>query len=135
MSPFVFDIRISLGLNHQRSGQFAEAAREFKQALEGDPRNAQAHFDLALCYFRLRQLDEAIKELHAALALEPWYTRAEELLADIYLQKKDYAQTRVRLQHLLSVDPANFTAHYNLGVLSTLNQDWDEAQRQLLALR
>lgn len=100
------DIRISLGVNH-----YTEAAQEFKHAVARDPRNAQAHFDLALCYFRLRQPDEAIKELQAALALEPWYTRAEELLVDIYLQKKGYAQARERLQHLLSIDPRNCTAH------------------------
>jgi Tfp pilus assembly protein PilF len=131
--PDVVDIRISLGLNQQRLGHHAEAAQEFKGALNRAPRNAQAHFDLALCYFRLRQADEAIRELQAALALEPWYTRAEELLADIYLQRKDYAQARVRLQHLLFVDPANYTAHYNLGVLSTMVQDWGAAQQQLLS--
>lgn len=75
---------------------FEEAAREFKQALERAPLNAQAHFDLALCEFRLLRSDDAIKELQAALALEPWYTRAEELLADIYLHKKDYVQARAR---------------------------------------
>jgi tetratricopeptide (TPR) repeat protein len=131
--PDVVDIRISLGLNHQRLGHYAEAAQEFKRAVARDPRNAQAHFDLALCYFRLRQPDEAIKELQAALALEPWYTRAEELLVDIYLQKKDYAQARERLQHLLSVDPRNYTAHYNLGVFAAIARRWDEAQQQLLS--
>jgi Tfp pilus assembly protein PilF len=131
--PDVVDVPISLGLNQQRSGHHAEAAREFKRALVRAPRNAQAHFDLALCYFRLHQPDEAIKELQAALALEPWYTRAEELLANIYLQKKDYAEARARLQHTLSVDPANYTAHYNLGVLATIVQNWTEAQQQLLS--
>jgi choline-sulfatase len=131
--PDVADIRVSLGLNQQRSSHYAEAALEFKRALEREPLNAKAHFDLALCEFRLGRLDEAISELQASLALEPWYTRAEELLANIYLQKKDYAQARSRLQHLLSVDPANYTAHYNLGVLATLAQDWADAQQQLLS--
>jgi choline-sulfatase len=130
--PDVVDIGISLGLNHQRSGQYAEAAQEFKRAVEREPLNAKAHFDLALCEFRLHRPDEAIHELQAALTLEPWYTRAEELLANIYLQEKDYEQARVRLQHLLFVDPENYTAHYNLGVLSTMARDWVEAQQQLL---
>jgi len=131
--PDVVDIRISLGLNHQRSEQYGEATREFKRVLEREPLNVKAHFDLALCEFRLHQLDEAISELRTALALESWYTRAEELLADIYLQKKEYAQARARLQHLLLVDPANYTAHYNLGVLSAMAHDWGEAQQQLLS--
>jgi choline-sulfatase len=131
--PDVSDIRISLGLNHQRSGHYAEAAVEFKQVLDPEPLNTKAHFDLALCEFHLHRPDEAISELQAALAIEPWYTRAEELLANIYLQKKDYAQARSRFQHLLLVDPANYTAHYNLGVLAAMAQDWGEAQQQLVS--
>jgi len=131
--PDVVDIRISLGLNQQQSGHYAEAAQEFQRALERAPLNSQAHFDLALSQFRLHRSDEAIKELQAALAIEPWYTRAEELLSDIYLDKKDYAQARARLDHLLSVDPASYTAHYNLGVLAAMNRNWSEAQQELLS--
>ena len=131
--PDIVDIRISLGLNQQRSGHYAEAAQEFQRALERAPLNSRAHFDLALSQFRLHRSDEAIKELQAALAIEPWYTRAEELLSDIYLDKKDYAQARVRLDHLLSVDPASYAAHYNLGVLAAMNRNWSEAQQELVS--
>jgi choline-sulfatase len=131
--PDVVDIRISLGLNDQQSGHYTEAAQEFKRALERAPQNAQGHFDLALCKFRLHHTDEAIPELQATLALEPWYTRAEELLVDIYLQKKDYARARARLEHLLSVDPGSYTAHYDLGVLAAMARNWSEAQGELLS--
>src|SRR5207247_1851293 len=90
-----------------RSSNPPSPAREFRRALDEAPSNARAHFDLGLCYFRLRQPDDAVKELQAALALEPWYTRAEELLADTYIQKKDYPQARAHLDHLLSIDPNN----------------------------
>ncbi len=131
--PDVVDIRISLGLNQQQLGHEARAAQEFKRAVEREPLNARAHFDLALCEFRLQRTDEAANEIQAALAIEPWYTRAEELLANIYLQKKDYVRARARLEHLLSVDPRNYTAHYNLGVLAAMAKNWSEAQRELLS--
>ena len=131
--PEVADIRVSLGLNQQRLGQYAEAAGEFRRALEHAPLNAQAHFDLGLCYVRLQQPDEAIKELQAALALEPWYSRAEELLADVYLHKGSYALARASLEHLLSIDPNNYAAHYNLGVLAARNKTWSEAQKHMIS--
>jgi choline-sulfatase len=129
----VAEIRISLGLNHQQSGDDAEAVEEFKRAVELEPVNAQAHFDLALSDFRLHQSGEAVRELLAALVIEPWYTRAEELLAHIYLQKKDYEHARARLQHLLSVDPRNYTAYYNLGVLAAMAGNWADAQGELIS--
>jgi choline-sulfatase len=51
--PEIVAKRVSLGLNQQRLGQFAEAADDFKLALERDPLNARAHFDLGISYFRL----------------------------------------------------------------------------------
>ena len=122
--PDVVDIRINLGLNQQRLGRFAEAEHEFQKALERAPLNSQAHFDLALSQFHLHRLDDAPRGIKA-LALEPWYTRAEELLADIYLEKKDYTQARSRLDHLLSIDPDSYAAHYNLGVLAAMNRNTD----------
>jgi tetratricopeptide (TPR) repeat protein len=73
------------------------------------------------------------KSLRAALAIEPWYTRAEELLADIYLQKREYGQARTNLEHILSVDPDNYTAHHDLGVLAAMQENWTEAQQQVLS--
>lgn len=134
--PDIEDIRISLGLNQQGLGHYAEAAGEFKRAIELDPANAPAHFELGSCYFRLRQPKEAIGQLKAALALAPWYTRADEALADLYIQDKDFAQARTHLDHLLSIDPTSYAAHFNLGILAALEQDWNGAQQHmLLALR
>jgi tetratricopeptide (TPR) repeat protein len=129
----VADIQVSLGLNYQQAGRHKEAERAFRQALEQAPLNSQAHFDLALSEFHLQHPDGTLKELLAALAIEPWYTRAEELLAHIYLQQKNYEQARTRLLHLLLVDPRNYTAHYNLGVLAAMARNWDDAQRELVS--
>lgn len=131
--PEVAEIRISLGLNQQRLGEFAQAAREFKFVAERAPSNAQAHFELGLCYFRLRQPNDAAREFKAALAIEPWYSRADEALAEVYLQANDPAQARAHLKHLLSVDPHSYSGHYNLGVLAAMEKNWNEAQQQVLA--
>lgn len=131
--PDVVDIRINLGLNQQRLGDYAGAASEFKQAIELVPADAEPHFGLGFCYFRLGQSDDAIRQLKAALAIEPWYTRADEALAEIYIQKKDFPQARAYLNHLLSVDPNSYAAHYNLGIFAALEKNWSEAQQHMLS--
>ncbi len=134
--PDVVDIRISLGLNEKRQGDYATAAAEFKRAIQEAPSDAESHFELGSCYFRLGQSDDAIKEFKAALAIEPWFTRADEALAEIYIQKKDFLAARASLNHLLLVDPNSYTAHYNLGVFAAIEKNWPEAQRRMqLALR
>jgi len=131
--PDVTDIRTSLGLNLQRMGDYAGAAREFKLVTAQDPTNAEAHFESGFCLFRLGHPDDAIPQLKAALSLEPWYTRADEALAEIYLQKKDFSAARAHLNHLLSVDPSSYTAHYNLGVLAAMQNNWSDAEQHLQA--
>lgn len=131
--PEVVDIRINLGLNQQRLGDYGQAARELKAAILQAPSDAEAHFELGFSYFHLRQFNDAVQELRAALALQPWYTRADEALAEIYIQKKDYPQARARLNHLLTIDPNSYTAHYNLGILAAMESNWSEAQQCMLS--
>ncbi len=134
--PDLADVRVSLGLNQQRAGDFAQAAREFQAAIQLAPSDAEAHFELGFSQFRLGQLDDAIQQFKATLALEPWSTRADEALAEIYTRKQDYPQARACLNQLLSIDPNNYTAHYNLGIFAALEQNWSEAERYMeLALR
>ena len=131
--PDVADIRITLGLNQQRLGDYPQAVREFKQVIEQDPSDAQSHFELGFCYFRLGQMDGAIQQLKAALTFEPWYTRADEALAEIYIQKKDFPQARGHLNHLLSIDPNSYTAHFNLGIFAAVEKNWNEAEQHMLS--
>jgi len=131
--PDVADIQISLALNQQRRGDYAAAAREYKRGAEQAPGDALPHFELGFCYFRLGQSDQAIQELKAALALQPWYSRADEALAEIYLQKKDFAQARTYLNQVLAIDPNSYTAHYNLGIFAAMESNWSEAEQRMQA--
>jgi arylsulfatase A-like enzyme/Tfp pilus assembly protein PilF len=131
--PGLAEIRLNLGLNQQRLGNFAQAAIEFKAVVDQAPSDAQGHFELGFCYFRMGKPDAAVPEFKSALSLEPWYTRAEEALAEITLQKKDFPQARTYLNHLLSIDPGSYTAHYNLGIMAAMEGSWNEAQQQIQA--
>jgi choline-sulfatase len=132
-APDVVDVRVSLGMNLRRAGDYENAAREFGGAIEQDPSNAEAHFELGFCYFHLGKGDDAIREFKTALSLESWYTRADEALAELYIQKKDYAQARVHLNHLLSIDPASYAGHFNLGIFAAMESNWSEAEAQMQA--
>jgi tetratricopeptide (TPR) repeat protein len=125
------DVRIALGLNKQKMGRQAEAVEQFRNVLQQDSLNVLAHFNLAVSYFALRQFDGAIKELQLTLGLAPYYTRAEELWANIHLQQNDYAQARVHFMRILTVAPADYAAHYNLGILDMSGGQLHDAEHHL----
>jgi tetratricopeptide (TPR) repeat protein len=57
-------------------GQYEEALKEYKRALEIDSRHAYAHYDIGLIYEKWGMMDKAKKEFNIAYKLK---SRAERL--------------------------------------------------------
>src|SRR5437879_12637595 len=98
-------------------GRHRRAVGEFEEVIKRMPQSAITHFNVALSYYDMQQLDQAVAHLQAALALEPYYTRAEELLGTIWSQKKDYARARPPFEHPPTVAPPTLPAPFTLPVI------------------
>ncbi len=61
-------------------GLYPEAEQSYRSLLGRDPRNADAHFELARLYFDRRDYTEALRETRAVLARQPNHRGAQELL-------------------------------------------------------
>lgn len=133
-TPDLPESRNILGIFQQKLGLNQEAAASFREVLQRDPSNALAHYNLAVSYFNLGQMQNAIREIEAlralastsGRALEQLLIPAEELLGTIFLQEKDLRRAQVQFQHLLSVDPNDFTALYNLGWIAGLDGEVED---------
>ena len=139
--PDLIDTRNLLGQFQQKLGRPEEAAGSFRKVLEHDPLNLVSHYNLGVEYFQLHRFDDAAKELQATLALgsvrgagaEQFNRPSEEMLGKIWMEKGDLGRAREQFNHLLSVFPQDFAAHYNLGWLAFEDSDGEEATRQLRA--
>ncbi|MGO8792421.1 MAG: sulfatase-like hydrolase/transferase [Terriglobia bacterium] len=139
--PDLIDTRNLLAMFQQKVGHPEDAAESFRKVLERDPYNLMAHYNLGVQYFDLHRLDDAAKELQATVAIgsprgaavEQLTRPSEEMLGKIWLEKKDFGRAREQFNHLLTVYPRDFAAHYNLGWLASEERNWDEATRQLSA--
>jgi tetratricopeptide (TPR) repeat protein len=140
-NPDFLDARNIMGLTQQKLGKHEDAIQTFRKVLEKDPANLAAHYNIGLSYTELRQLDPAVKELEVAVAIasssghaaDQTTGPAEELLGRISLERKDYQGAKTHFDRLLQVAPGNFTAHYNLGWLATLQGNSQEGLRHLQA--
>ena len=70
------------GVKDGLAGRFAEAARNFEQAVRLDPGYADAWLSLGHAYFDLREWQSAIDNLERGLAFKPKDKFAESLLAE-----------------------------------------------------
>lgn len=80
LNPGLSEARVYLGRVYERQGDFDQAVRELKAALQNRP-SADAHVALAHIYFTLDRKAEAEQEIAAALALDPRHTGAIEMQA------------------------------------------------------
>ncbi len=76
-------LHVDVGLNHFYKKRYLEAFQEFKAATEVDPRNAEAHYNLARIYKLQGFFKEAAAELMLTLQIKPDHSAAQRELADI----------------------------------------------------
>ncbi len=78
---------------------------------------AQSHFNLALNYYRGKDIDRAIQEYKKVLELEPNDIYACNNLASIYAQRKEFKKSIKLYSKALSIDPNSLVAYENLARL------------------
>jgi len=133
-SPASVNIRIRWGrLMHERFNN-TDAANLFKEALEKDPKNAQAYYGLALVSadgFDSKALEYAGK----ALELDPKLVEAHELRANLLLEDSDEGKAFAEADEALKISPEALDAmaiHAAIEVLADRSPDaWLEKIRQV----
>jgi tetratricopeptide (TPR) repeat protein len=116
---------LGAALNYQ--GKFADAEKEFKEALRLDPELITAHANLGGLLHRQRRLDEAALEEQAAIALDPRLYEAQYQLGMIEIDRGDYARSIECLRTALRLRPGSFDALAGLGAALLQRGRIDEA--------
>jgi len=91
-------LHIDVGLNHFYKKRYLEAFKEFKAAVEVDPKNSEAHFSLGRVYKVQGFFKEAVLEFEVALALNPSYLQARRELDQIKSSLESDVGTKLKIQ-------------------------------------
>lgn len=88
-------------VNH---GQFDEAIREFKTAIESDPGNTEAYYRLALLYQRMRRWADAATTAEKAFRLDGRNPEIQALWGHALLREGRYPETIWVLEGLIRLN-------------------------------
>jgi tetratricopeptide (TPR) repeat protein len=110
-----------------QDGKYKEAAEVFSTIVENIPEYAEAHFNLALCYVRMNDVDKAIPHLEKSIELKPDLTTAYGILGEAYLGKKEFEKAINVFNKGIESDPNNPNYYYSLGVAYCNLKKADEA--------
>jgi tetratricopeptide (TPR) repeat protein len=65
------DALYNVGVTSWNAGKFEDAKKAFEEALKLEPKHANSHYQLAMCYINLGKMPEAIASLEAYVANAP----------------------------------------------------------------
>ena len=107
----------NLGVAYLEQGKYADAAKEFKKAIQTYDKYIAGHVNLGLAYYYLRDYENAYKQFLRVLELDDHNPHALFNLGLIYKIKGKYQQALDYFRKVEKIDPNDPFVHYNLGVV------------------
>jgi stress-induced-phosphoprotein 1 len=97
-----------------RAKQFAEAVREYEEAVKRSPKNAAIRNNLSAGLCKIMDFNGAKREIEMAVALDPKYVKAWARKGDIEIAMKENHKAMESYQVGLNLDPTNVTCKEGL---------------------
>jgi Flp pilus assembly protein TadD/peroxiredoxin len=120
------------GVAFFQHGYFDQAAVSFKQVIEANPNDAEAHYNLGTLYLRRNDDASARLYLQQALKLRPMYPEAWNNLAMVAAHEGNSEEAIRDFRQALTLRPGYVTALLNLGNFYRHQNEFDEAKVLLL---
>jgi Flp pilus assembly protein TadD len=91
LDPLLAEAHAALGLVHARDGQWNQAEKSFRHAIELDRNRSRTYTDYGYWLLAvLGRLDEALEQLHAAEKADPLAHEVRQLLATVLISDGRY---------------------------------------------
>ena len=103
------------GLKALNDHNYALAAQAFEQAIQTDPDDYSAHFNLGFAYTMLKRTPEAVTEYRKVLELKPGLYEAELNLSVLLFEQRDFSAALTHLRVAVEKKPEEFRPNYYLG--------------------
>jgi tetratricopeptide (TPR) repeat protein len=103
------------GNRYRDKGKFREAAIQYANAVQVDPRFAEAHYQLGETYLKLKDYNRAFAELSRTVDLAPANYPAHVDLANMLISARELKQAQSHLDILRENQPDNPDTHLAWG--------------------
>ena len=119
------------GMRHLSEQRYREASIQFQNALQVDPRYAEAHLELARCYLKLEIYNGAYSALLRATEFQPNNLPAQIELGKLFVRAKEFKRAEERAQLVVGKDPRNVDAQILLASAHAGLEDYSSALREM----
>jgi tetratricopeptide (TPR) repeat protein len=126
------------GVELTKARKYDAAVESYVQALNRDPKMAEAHHELGYAYIQLRQWDKAVASLKEAVALKPDSAESYRLLGDALVMLDQWQEAIAVYNRAVSLQPDSISAFFGLAKSYRHTDQWDkavEAYQKIIELR
>jgi len=120
----------NLGVEIDHGSTVDEAIKDFRMALQIDPKYAEAHYNLGNALLHQGKVDEAISHYQRALEISPSYADAHNNFGNVLAQKGKLEEAAAQYQIALRIRPEYVQAYLGLGAILLQKGKLDEATSQ-----
>ncbi len=106
---------------------WASADASFKEALDLDPNNADAHMEYGWSLLARGRFDEALDEVQRARLLDPMLHTRRQAVAGVLFYMRRYDEAAAELRAVLAVSPHSGAAKFSLGRVYVASGRVDDA--------
>jgi tetratricopeptide (TPR) repeat protein len=117
----------NLGDFYMQRGEFAEAVKDYENALRLEPRMIEVLMNESVAYSNMRQNERAEQSLRRALETEPENAPANFNLGLLLAEVGNTGEAEKALRKSIKSNPESAAANYNLGVILAGRKNMGEA--------
>jgi serine/threonine-protein kinase len=117
INPRLAVAHVCLGTLANGTGQYAEAVKQFRQALRAEPTNDHAYTGLATAYEKLGLTAQAEQTYKKAIALRPQYWAGYSWLGAFYFNLGRYGDAAKMFRQVVGLAPDSSSGYSNLGAV------------------
>lgn len=121
------DLRLQRGWRAMEEKDYSLAIAEFQEAVQLDPTNADAYFNLGAAYKASGDLESAAKSLQDSVLRDPNSVRSLFELGEVYRLLDRLAQAIRAYSMAADLDPRNFDLQFRLATCYHQSGDLDRA--------
>ncbi len=121
-----------LGVFAYDDGDFLEAEKNLKKALELSPNDPYYNHYMGRTYVKMKRYDEAMSHFEKAWGVDPEITGLGYDIADLYYKRGDYSKSAELFKNTAKMEPSNVLALYYAGISLFKQQEYNEALDYLL---
>lgn len=118
------------GLDYQRSGKLREAIDVYSEAVEKDPKSAEAYNWRGMAYDDLGELNKALADFNKAIEISDNYADAYNNRGEVYRKQNKIAEALADYSRAAMLEKTFAEPHYNVAVILEAQKKNDQALRE-----